>query len=271
MSKLSPSLKSLLKSPASRPDPVSAPAGIRRVYDDLAADAGRHKLGMRPWLAISTAATVTLNSPGSLIHLHAVASARSDATTSACLMREVGFRCISFNGIPRTINALVALRAALPSVVNDRLDEESKSQCSDFTVEKRLGRQLFESVYGPLASRLTRKLDDAHPNLTRYILHHHYGALLAQASEPFPRLLTSVVAVACLRAQTGVGPQLLSHVYGLRKADLDGSWRRDWLYEKDGDEEAARWLMTDDGGEWLLRSIDVIVEAFGGGNFAATS
>ncbi|RDA85268.1 hypothetical protein CP532_2346 [Ophiocordyceps camponoti-leonardi (nom. inval.)] len=275
MSKLSPPLKALLKSPASRPDPVPAPAGIRRVYDELAADAGRHKLGMRPWLAISTAATVTLNSPASLTLLHSVASARSsDPTSSASLIRDVGFRCISFNGIPRTINALVALRASLPSDVIQRLDKERKRrtrQCSDFTVEKSLGRDLFESVYGSLTARLTRKLDDAHPDLGRYIVHHHYGALLAQSEEGFPRLLTSVVAVACLRAQTGVGPQLLSHVYGLRKASLDGSWRRGWVYETDGEEAAARWLMTDDGAEWLLRSVDAVVEALGGANFAATS
>ncbi|RCI13337.1 hypothetical protein L249_1203 [Ophiocordyceps polyrhachis-furcata BCC 54312] len=264
MSKLSPSLKALIKSPASRPDPVPAPAGIRRVYDELAADAGRHKLGMRPWLAISTAATVTLNSPVSLALLHSVASARADAISSASFMREVAFRSISFNGIPRTINALVALRAALPSDVVHGLDKDSRTRpsCSDdLTVQ---GRHLFESVYGSLTARLTRKLDDAHPDLSRYIIRHHYGALLAQSSERFPRLLTSVVAVACLRAQTGVGPQLLSHVYGLRKATLDG-----WLHETDGD---ARWLMTDDGGEWLLTSVDTVIEAFGGGgggNFAA--
>ena len=41
------------------------------------------------------------------------------------------------------------------------------------------------------------------------------------------RIATSVIAVACLRAQTGVGPQVTSHIFGLRKALDDGSWKDD--------------------------------------------
>ena len=36
---------------------------------------------------------------------------------AAELVREVGLKCISFNGIPRTINCLNAFRAALPADV----------------------------------------------------------------------------------------------------------------------------------------------------------
>lgn len=79
-------------------------------------------------------------------------------------------------------------------------------------------------------------------------------------------MLTSVVAIACLRAQTGVGPQVLSHVFGLRKAMQDGS------YESDGmDVEelaAARWLAGDEGSEWILKTVDDISAALGGRNFA---
>lgn len=73
--------------------------------------------------------------------------------------------------------------------------------------------------------------------------------------------MTSIVAVACLRAQTGVGPQVLSHVFGLRKALEDGSWVEDVESEA-----GARWLASDEGNMWILESVDAIVEAIGGGN-----
>lgn len=74
-----------------------------------------------------------------------------------------------------------------------------------------------------------------------------------------------MVAVSCLRAQTGVGPQVLSHVFGLRKAFDDGTYKLDDI---DTDEEAVKWLATDEGGEWILNTVDRIVEAIGGGSFA---
>jgi hypothetical protein len=74
-------------------------------------------------------------------------------------------------------------------------------------------------------------------------------------------VLTSLVAVACLRAQTGVGPQVTSHIFGLRKAYEDGSHRAE------GEEEVTggAWLASDEGSVWVLKSVDAIVEAIGGG------
>lgn len=79
---------------------------------------------------------------------------------------------------------------------------------------------------------------------------------------------TSVAAVACLRAQQGVGPQVLSHVYGLRKAVEDESWKTD-VGVAEGGEEGVRWLASDEGCVWILEKVDELVEALGGGNFAA--
>lgn len=63
------------------------------------------------------------------------------------------------------------------------------------------------------------------------------------------RALGSVVGTACLRAETRVGPQLTSHVFGLLKArNVDGL--------SDGD----RWLTTDEGTEWVIRSVDRIYD-----------
>lgn len=74
-----------------------------------------------------------------------------------------------------------------------------------------------------------------------------------------------MIAIACLRAQTGVGPQVLSHVFGLRKAAEDGTYEAD----VDGEsEEAVQWLASDEGGEWILDTVDSIVKTVGGSSFA---
>jgi hypothetical protein len=103
-----------------------------------------------------------------------------------------------------------------------------------------------------------------------YIHNGHYSMLLSdppaenrQGLASVGRALTSVVAVSCLRAQTGVGPQVLSHVFGLRKAVEQGAHKT----ESDEDVEGIERLASDEGCEWLLKSVDSISEAIGG-NFA---
>jgi hypothetical protein len=70
------------------------------------------------------------------------------------------------------------------------------------------------------------------------------------------RVLTSLIAIACLRAQTGVGPQVLSHVFGLRKAFDDGTAER---------VEGGTWLASDEGSTWILETVDAIVREIGAG------
>jgi hypothetical protein len=110
------------------------------------------------------------------------------------------------------------------------------------------------------------KLAASHPDLPVHILNHEYGALFADPPGRDPqiavgRVLTSVVAVACLRAQTGVAPQVISHVFGLRKAFQDGSAEA----EGEAAVEGGEWLASDEGNVWLLQSVDSIVEALGEG------
>ncbi len=65
-----------------------------------------------------TATMFTLNSPGSLQSLHRYAAPAGsmplqERLNRACLMREVGLKCIGFIGIPKVINNLAAVRAAV--------------------------------------------------------------------------------------------------------------------------------------------------------------
>jgi len=265
MSKLSPALKQLINAPFARPGALPAPQGIKTFYQNLAKDAKDRGVGVPAWLSMATATTMTMNSPDSLAELYHAASPDYDALATAELMREVGLKCIGFNGVPRTINMLNAFRASLPETITSSLSTTPTRTPSpqNITAMSSRGESLWKSIYDPFDKKLYSKLADSHPDLPVHILHSEYGALFADPEQRTKstgnvgRVLTSSVAVSCLRTQTGVGPQVLSHVFGLRKAFKDGS--------AENDVQGGEWLAGDEGSVWLLESVDRIVEALSGG------
>ncbi|KAH8881674.1 hypothetical protein GQ53DRAFT_754127 [Thozetella sp. PMI_491] len=275
MSKLSPSLKALVNAPFARPGPAPAPTQIRQVYQDIAREAKERSFGRRPWLTLSAAATFTLNSPDSLHVLHQVATtapATETPVAAAEFIREVGLKCISFNGIPRTINCLGAFRAGLPADVAAQLTTHPTRQITEANLgpSSKRGRALWDSVYTPFENKLYDKLAESHPDLPVHILGSHYGPLLSNPDErgrlaTVGRSLTSILAIACLRSQTGVGPQVLSHVFGLRKAVEQGAHQAE--FEAAEEVDAVVRLASEEGSEWILNSLDRISEAIGP-NFA---
>jgi len=129
------------------------------------------------------------------------------------------------------------------------------------------GLALWDGIYSPHHVKLLAKLGEAHPDLPVHILHSHYSHLLSDPLSKFPeghhkigRVLTSVVAIACLRAQQGVAPQLTSHVFGLKKALREGGGGEG---EK-GLVQGEEWLTDDAGVEWVLDSTDKISEVVAG-------
>jgi hypothetical protein len=214
---------------------------------------------------------MTLNSPDSLLALHSLTSQThpsSNPTANAELMREVGLKCIGFNGVPRTINCLNAFYTGLPPSVSSTLSTAPTRPLNSQNLPATLsrGQKLWKSIYHPFDEKLVAKLAQSHPDLPVHIIESEYGCLFSDPEVKKPakvgRVLTSIVAVACLRAQTGVGPQVLSHVFGLRKAFEDGTFRAEGEEEVQGGE----WLASDEGGTWLLETVDRIVEALGGGS-----
>ncbi|KAK4452206.1 hypothetical protein QBC34DRAFT_399445 [Podospora aff. communis PSN243] len=280
-SKLSPSLKALVNKASARPGQVPAPRGIQDLYRRLRDEARERKYGDRSWLVLSAAATFTLNSPESLCRLHAVAAGSPHDTQSnlatAETIREVGLKCISFNGIPRTINCLTGFTENVENVNLKELGTRSSRAVTVETVEatSRRGRDLWRSIYVPFDEKLEVKLAKAHPDLPVHILGSHYGPLLANPEGDRGKLatigrnLTSVVAISCLRAQTGVGPQVLSHVFGLRKGVEQGTHKEEFAGAA-AEAEAIERLASDEGCEWLLESVDAISGAIGS-NFAQHS
>jgi hypothetical protein len=63
------------------------------------------------------------------------------------------------------------------------------------------------------------------------------------------RALGSVVGIATLRAEGGVGPQLISHTFGLLKAG-----------NAENQTEEDTWLSSDEGTEWVLRTVDEVLD-----------
>ncbi|RFU26092.1 hypothetical protein B7463_g10246, partial [Scytalidium lignicola] len=272
MSKLSPTLKALVNAPFARPSYSPAPAHIRSVYEAIKNEATAKDVGTNAWVTISTAVTMTMNSPESLAELHKLASKPNDNAQSiqiAELMREAGLKCISFNGIPRTINCLGEFRARLPSEVYDGMRKTATRQITTENLNEATarGRGVWKSIYTPFQDKLLDKLHQSHPDLPVYILNSHYATILSDPpGQQVPgakvgRVLTSLVGISCLRAQTGVGPQVISHLFGLRKALEDGT------FKAQGEEEVkgVEWLASDEGNIWLLKSVDSIVDAIGSG------
>jgi len=211
---------------------------------------------------------MTMNSPESMTALFYVATdskSQEEKVKTAELMREVGLKCIGFNGIPRTINMLGDFRSSLPIDVRSSLNSIPSRVMLPETLNewKGRGRALWDSVYKPFESKLLDKLADSHPDLPVHIINSNYAPLFTDpADRPggvrAGRILTSLLAIACLRAQTGVAPQVISHVFGLRKAVDDGTWKAPEVTE-----EEVKWLASEEGNVWILNTVDKIVEAIG--------
>lgn len=82
-----------------------------------------------------------------------------------------------------------------------------------------------------------------------------YGAVLSPLPSTDPqqgnlsRAMGSVVGTACLRAETRVAPQLISHVFGLLYArDVEGLSQEDY------------WLASDEGTEWVINTVDQLYD-----------
>ncbi|KAK8904856.1 hypothetical protein QC760_007190 [Botrytis cinerea] len=212
---------------------------------------------------------MTMNSPDSMLELFRLATKDKDhahAVKTVEQMREVGLKCIGFNGIPRTINVLGQFRANLPDEIMNSLNKTPSRELTTTNVDgaKARGRGLWDSIYRPFETKLLNKLAESHPDLPVFIL-NSYSSLFTDpsvSSRPVKigRVLTSLIGITCLRAQTGVGPQVTSHVFGLRKAFEDGT------YKAAGEEpvEGGEWLAGEEGNAWILNTVDKIVEAIGG-------
>ncbi|KAL7420440.1 hypothetical protein Q5752_004390 [Cryptotrichosporon argae] len=280
-SPLSSDIKALLKLPAASPKPAPSPGTLGPLFQSLQASE-RHGLEPRVWLTLGTAAICTVNSPDSLVELYDYASRDKDVRGRAGVvevMRETGLKCISFNGLipddqqprraassPRTRRHRSSAQRydpVSPSPDHGILADSSEVSAANIDNILARGRALWDDIYHPHHDKLLAKLGQSHPDLPVHILSSHYSPLLSNppGQSPIGRVLTSVIAITCLRAQTGVGPQVTSHVYGLKKSlGGDGEGAR-------GDKvvQGQEWLVSDEGVRWVLETTDEISAVIGQG------
>lgn len=219
------------------------------------------------WLVLTTCTLLTTNVPTCIGHLYRFAtrsessvqgSRRSfvEAVRKATVMREAALKSTIFVGVPRTIGALAGLTDALEKDVKAGLRTNSRRNATPENIDAIVanGMALWHSIYEPHAVKLYEKLGSYHPDLISFII-QSYGSVLSPLSGGaneqgnLSRALGSVVGVACLRAEGRVGPQLISHVFGLLKARAT-----------EGLSEEDRWLASDEGTEWVIRTVDAILD-----------
>jgi len=280
--KLTPAIKHLLtlRSPNVLPSPPLSQ--LNRVFTKTFRDA-QAKNAETGWLVATTCSLLTANRPSAVGHLYrfVTRSALEDdgkktgnldlpsALNKAALMRESALKSVIFVGVPRVILSLAALHEALDDDVKHALRTNSKRTASSGDIESIVtrGKDLWKSIYTPHADKLHDKLGSYHPDFIAFIT-QSYGTVLS----PLPgqtksykdtssledrdqgnlsRAMGSVVGIASLRAEGGVGPQLTSHVFGLLKArDADNYI----LSEED------KWLASDEGTEWVIRIVDEVLD-----------
>ncbi|EJD01035.1 uncharacterized protein FOMMEDRAFT_169239 [Fomitiporia mediterranea MF3/22] len=261
MVKLPPAVKHLLAQRNPQPF-ASPPVGVlNRLFRRTRTEAQQHN-AVNGWLVLSTCTLLTANTPDAVGDLYRFAtrdvafSARLDA---AAKMREAALKSSIFIGVPRTILSLAAMTEAFGDEVRSGLRREPRRSVNSTNVDEFLkrGQTLWNNIYDPHAEKLYNKLGSYHPDFITFII-QSYGCVLAPFDYPAPkseeqgnltRALGSVVGIACLRAEMHVGPQLISHVFGLLKARSEPE-----LSDED------KWLSSDEGTEWVLRTVDQIYD-----------
>ncbi|CAL1702234.1 unnamed protein product [Somion occarium] len=264
--KLSPAIKHLLTVRNPNAPPAPPIAKLFSVLKSTHSDA-RQKQAVNGWLTLATCSLLTANMPSSVGHLYQVATRTdpdvastrltvSEATNKAALIREAALKSTIFIGVPRVILSLAGLQAFLEDDVKAGLRKESRRIPTRENIDElqARGKALWSSIYKPHAEKLHAKLGAYHPDFIEFII-QAYGSVLAPlpggATEQgnLSRALGSVVGIACLRAEGGVGPQLISHVFGLLKAR-----------DEDGLSDEDYWLASDEGTEWVIRTVDQILD-----------
>jgi hypothetical protein len=100
--KFSMALEALMNAKHLQHVPTLSPLKIQDVFCTIEKEAAEKGLELWPWLTVSTATVMTLNSPESMIILFQYATAPRSLDESVAIaefMREIGLRCMGINGV----------------------------------------------------------------------------------------------------------------------------------------------------------------------------
>ncbi|KAJ7276244.1 hypothetical protein B0H12DRAFT_1084311 [Mycena haematopus] len=283
--KLPPAVKHLLT--LRNPLPLPSPP-VSKLHAVLTSSyrSAKDRNAETAWLVLTACTLTTANRPSTMAQLYrfvgrpnntaagdadsrsiAASGSLAEAVNRAALIREAVLKSVIFVGVPRVILSFTAFNEALDPDVRTALRSQSRRDATAenivSTIER--GKALWRSIYTPHAEKLHDKLGSYHPDFISFII-QSYGAVLSpmpgetksfsdtsNLADPdqgnLSRTMGSVIGIACLRAEERVVPQLTSHVFGLLKARTI-----------EGQSEEDAWLASDEGTEWVIRTVDDIYD-----------
>lgn len=132
---------------------------------------------------------------------------------------------------------------------------------------REVGSNLFQDIYRDKTQKLLQVLAHSHPDLGLYIVQNEYGPLFAPPSMYRPRqepswevnrIRVSLMNIAALHAQGGVGPQVTSHIYGLLRSKPS-------FEHIHGQERAGLdFLASTEGATWVLETVNRVAQVVDG-------
>ncbi|KAL9054260.1 MAG: hypothetical protein Q9206_003612 [Seirophora lacunosa] len=170
-------------------------------------------LPLRSWYLIAGATLSTLNRPDAIAHVFQYAiekdkdtGTNESETSIARRMREALVKTAPIAGLPKSINALLALKEVTPESLLDHPLEYSPTKRSvdlyDVPTSKVLqrGQHFFNRVYGKVSNRVMSRMDRSGTEDLGLTVRLLYGFILSNANVLSP-VETSSVLIAGLIPQ----------------------------------------------------------------------
>ncbi|ORZ16932.1 hypothetical protein BCR42DRAFT_413530 [Absidia repens] len=171
------------------------------------------------WYLAAAVVITTLNYPQDISQLYQQVNLSvtnmKDRETLILRLKEGIFKSSAIVGIPKVINALGQLQAAIPNDVKDNLPTSTirpTTEWQDIVDQRQRGTALFNKIYDRHASRVLNNLEKDYPDLAQLALEDTYGKVLSNVDR-VGALDTSFVVMAGLMVQD-LPAQVKGHYYG---------------------------------------------------------
>ncbi|KAL9605809.1 MAG: hypothetical protein Q9179_000995 [Wetmoreana sp. 5 TL-2023] len=150
-------------------------------------------LPAQSWYLIAGVTLTTLNRPDDIAHLFQYAIDKDGGSAEKCLhiarrTREALIKAAAIGGLPKTINALLALKGATPKTLIDEplgySPTERPVEVYDIPTSKTLGRgqSFFDQIYGKLSKKVMEQMDRSGTEDLGITVRLMYGYILSNTN-----------------------------------------------------------------------------------------